>query len=89
MKETVGKTDLLPPIIRKIVMEMYSSGVLHINCLVFERIGFNEQLNSALLEFGRNVKGPEYGFDYKSPKRKSQRETGGRAGSARKRARKP
>ncbi|KAL5524674.1 hypothetical protein ACEPAF_9819 [Sanghuangporus sanghuang] len=72
MRESVEETDLLPPIIRKTVKEMYLQGVLHITCLVFERIGFNEQLYNALLEFGTAIKGPEYAFDYKdrAPKRK-------------------
>ncbi|KAL5512821.1 hypothetical protein ACEPAG_3087 [Sanghuangporus baumii] len=72
MRESIEETDLLPPIIRKAIMEMYLQGVLHITCLVFERIGFNEQLYNALLNFGAATNGPEYAFDYKDkvPKRK-------------------
>ncbi|KAL5482786.1 hypothetical protein ACEPAI_9381 [Sanghuangporus weigelae] len=76
MRESVEETDLLPPIVRKTIMDMYSQGVLRITCMVFERIGFNEQLYNALLEFGTAKEGPEYAFDYKDkvPKRKIGRE---------------
>ncbi|KAL5482787.1 hypothetical protein ACEPAI_9382 [Sanghuangporus weigelae] len=63
MRETVEKSDFLPPIIEKSIMEMYSQGVLPVTCLVFERIGFNNELHEALLKFGKSVNGPEFAFE--------------------------
>ncbi|OCB87754.1 hypothetical protein A7U60_g5076 [Sanghuangporus baumii] len=63
MRETVEKSDFLPPVIEKSIMEMYSQGVLPITCLVFERIGFNNELHEALLKFGKSVNGPEFAFE--------------------------
>ncbi|KAL5512820.1 hypothetical protein ACEPAG_3086 [Sanghuangporus baumii] len=63
MRETVEKSDFLPPIIEKSIMELYSQGILPITCVVFERIGFNNELHDALLKFGKSVNGPEFAFE--------------------------
>lgn len=51
-KRTILDSERAPANMKKLIHNMYSEGVLRIECFGFKRTGFNEPLNTVLLEQG-------------------------------------
>ena len=48
IRETIADERLTPPIVRDIVSSLYENGLINLSCTLFERVGFNEEVASAI-----------------------------------------